>query len=114
MKRSVRSTTGQALVRFIARQYIERDYKENRFIEGIWPIFGHGNAARPGQGIVEFGASEGLRFAESRSWLFLSIQRNGCQAWRDVPVAEVSSEETTRWTRSEYEEATRNQRPVFV
>ena len=62
MNRFIRLTTGQALVRFMARQYVERDGKENRFIEGIWAIFGHGNVAGLGQGIVEFGASEGLRF----------------------------------------------------
>ena len=62
MNRFIRLTTGQALVRFMARQYVERDGKENRFVEGIWAIFGHGNVAGLGQGIVEFGASEGLRF----------------------------------------------------
>ena len=62
MNRFIRLTTGQALVRFMARQHVERDGKENRFIEGIWAIFGHGNVAGLGQGIVEFGASEGLRF----------------------------------------------------
>src|SRR5215468_8171699 len=62
MNRFIRLTAGQALVRFMARQYVERDGKENRFIEGIWAIFGHGNVAGLGQGIVEFGASEGLPF----------------------------------------------------
>jgi 3D-(3,5/4)-trihydroxycyclohexane-1,2-dione acylhydrolase (decyclizing) len=50
------------LVRFIARQFVERDGRENRFIEGIWGIFGHGNVAGLGQGIVEFSQAEGLRF----------------------------------------------------
>lgn len=62
MNRFSRLTTGQALVRFMARQFVERDGRENRFIEGIWAIFGHGNVAGLGQGIVEFGQAEGLRF----------------------------------------------------
>jgi 3D-(3,5/4)-trihydroxycyclohexane-1,2-dione acylhydrolase (decyclizing) len=62
MNRFSRLTTGQALVRFMARQFAERDGRENRFIEGIWGIFGHGNVAGLGQGIVEFGQVEGLRF----------------------------------------------------
>jgi 3D-(3,5/4)-trihydroxycyclohexane-1,2-dione acylhydrolase (decyclizing) len=62
MNRFSRLTMGQALVRFLARQSVERDGHRNRFIEGIWGIFGHGNVAGLGQGIVEFGESEGLRF----------------------------------------------------
>ena len=59
---TLRLTTGQAVVRFIARQFVERDGHENRFIEGIWGIFGHGNVAGLGQGIVESAHAEGLRF----------------------------------------------------
>jgi 3D-(3,5/4)-trihydroxycyclohexane-1,2-dione acylhydrolase (decyclizing) len=59
---SIRMTTGQALVRYIARQFVERDGQEHRFIEGIWGIFGHGNVAGLGQGIVECAQVEGLRF----------------------------------------------------
>jgi 3D-(3,5/4)-trihydroxycyclohexane-1,2-dione acylhydrolase (decyclizing) len=62
MNRFSRLTTGQAIVRFMARQYVERDGHENRFIDGIWAIFGHGNVAGLGQGIVEFSHAEGLRF----------------------------------------------------
>ena len=62
MNRFTRLTTGQALVRFMARQFVERDGRENRFIEGIWAIFGHGNVAGLGQGIAEFSQVEGLRF----------------------------------------------------
>src|SRR6266478_4812922 len=62
MNKSVRLTVGQALVRFVAGQYVERSGRENRFIEGIWGIFGHGNVGGLGQGIVEFAEQEGLRF----------------------------------------------------
>ena len=60
--KSCRLTTGQALVRFLGRQKVERDGKQNRFIEGIWGIFGHGNVAGLGQGIVEVAHAEGLKF----------------------------------------------------
>jgi 3D-(3,5/4)-trihydroxycyclohexane-1,2-dione acylhydrolase (decyclizing) len=62
MHSSSRLTTGQAIVRFIARQFVERDGLENRFIGAIWGIFGHGNVAGVGQGIVEFSREEGLPF----------------------------------------------------
>jgi len=62
MNKSVRLTVGQALVRFVAGQFVERSGRENRFIEGIWGIFGHGNVGGLGQGIVEFAEQEGLRF----------------------------------------------------
>ena len=62
MNRFSRLTTGQAVVRFMARQFVERDGRESRFIEGIWAIFGHGNVAGLGQGIVEFSQAEGLKF----------------------------------------------------
>jgi 3D-(3,5/4)-trihydroxycyclohexane-1,2-dione acylhydrolase (decyclizing) len=62
MNRFSRLTTGQAVVRFIARQFVERDGREHRFIDGIWAIFGHGNVAGLGQGIVEFSQAEGLKF----------------------------------------------------
>ena len=38
----------------------------------------------------------------------------GLGTWWDVPVAEVSSQETTRRVRSEYEKATTNQRSIFA
>ena len=62
MNRFSRLTTGQAVVRFMAHQFVERDGRENRFIDGIWAIFGHGNVAGLGQGIVEFSQAEGLKF----------------------------------------------------
>jgi 3D-(3,5/4)-trihydroxycyclohexane-1,2-dione acylhydrolase (decyclizing) len=62
MNRNVRLTTGQALTRFLARQFVERDGRQNRFIEGIWGIFGHGNVGGFGQGIAELAHQEGLSF----------------------------------------------------
>ena len=40
---TVRLTTGQAVVNYLANQYVERDGVENRFFAGLWGIFGHGN-----------------------------------------------------------------------
>jgi 3D-(3,5/4)-trihydroxycyclohexane-1,2-dione acylhydrolase (decyclizing) len=52
---TVRLTVGQAIVRFLAAQYVERDGRENRFIAGVWGIFGHGNVAGLGQALEELG-----------------------------------------------------------
>ncbi len=52
---TVRSTVGQAIVRFLAEQYVERDGREDRFIAGVWGIFGHGNVAGLGQALEELG-----------------------------------------------------------
>jgi 3D-(3,5/4)-trihydroxycyclohexane-1,2-dione acylhydrolase (decyclizing) len=53
---------GQAIVRFLARQYVERDGVEARFIAGVWGIFGHGNVAGLGQALEELGEEHDLPF----------------------------------------------------
>ncbi|MFJ5105489.1 thiamine pyrophosphate-binding protein, partial [Streptomyces sp. NPDC088554] len=50
---TVRLTTAQALVRFLANQYSERDGQEQRLIPGVWGIFGHGNVAGVGQALLQ-------------------------------------------------------------
>src|SRR4051794_13748782 len=50
---TVRLTTSQALVRFLANQYSERDGQEQRLIPGVWGIFGHGNVAGIGQALLQ-------------------------------------------------------------
>ncbi|QIB45749.1 3D-(3,5/4)-trihydroxycyclohexane-1,2-dione acylhydrolase (decyclizing) [Streptomyces aureoverticillatus] len=52
---TVRLTTAQALVRFLARQFTERDGERRRLIGATWGIFGHGNVAGIGQALVEYG-----------------------------------------------------------
>ena len=52
---TVRLTVGQAIVRFMAAQYVERDGIQTRFIAGVWGIFGHGNVAGLGQALEEIG-----------------------------------------------------------
>src|SRR5437016_5100058 len=49
----MRLTMAQALVRFFAAQYAERDGVEQRFIEGCFGIFGHGNVAGIGEALYE-------------------------------------------------------------
>jgi 3D-(3,5/4)-trihydroxycyclohexane-1,2-dione acylhydrolase (decyclizing) len=48
-----RLTVAQALVRFLANQYTERDGTRHRLIAGCWGIFGHGNVAGIGQALLE-------------------------------------------------------------
>ncbi|HXN02976.1 MAG TPA: 3D-(3,5/4)-trihydroxycyclohexane-1,2-dione acylhydrolase (decyclizing) [Candidatus Dormibacteraeota bacterium] len=50
---TVRLTMAQALVRFLAAQYAERDGVEHRFISGCFGIFGHGNVAGIGEALFE-------------------------------------------------------------
>jgi 3D-(3,5/4)-trihydroxycyclohexane-1,2-dione acylhydrolase (decyclizing) len=50
---TVRLTVAQAVVRFLANQYSERDGVERRLITGCWGIFGHGNVAGIAQGLLE-------------------------------------------------------------
>src|SRR6059058_6622755 len=51
--KSVRLTTAQALVRFLAEQHVERDGVEHPFFGGCFGIFGHGNVAGIGQALYE-------------------------------------------------------------
>ena len=48
-----RITAAQALVRFLAAQHVERDGVEQRFFEGCFGIFGHGNVAGIGQALYQ-------------------------------------------------------------
>src|SRR6516165_9149492 len=50
---TVRLTVAQALVRFLAVQYTERDGVRQRTVEGCWGIFGHGNVAGVGQALLQ-------------------------------------------------------------
>jgi 3D-(3,5/4)-trihydroxycyclohexane-1,2-dione acylhydrolase (decyclizing) len=50
---TVRLTVAQALVRFLASQYTERDGVQHRLIEGCFGIFGHGNVAGLAQALLQ-------------------------------------------------------------
>lgn len=62
---SVRLTMGQALLRFLAVQEVERDGVRNRFFGGCFGIFGHGNVAGFGQALAE--RPDLLRFVPARN-----------------------------------------------
>jgi len=51
--KTIRLTVGQAVVRFLKNQYVERDGIENPFFAGCLGIFGHGIVAGVGEGLLE-------------------------------------------------------------
>ena len=51
---TARLTMAQALIRFLTRQYVERDGVERRFFAGCFGIFGHGNVAGVGQALQQY------------------------------------------------------------
>jgi 3D-(3,5/4)-trihydroxycyclohexane-1,2-dione acylhydrolase (decyclizing) len=51
--RTVKLTVGQAVVKFLKNQYVERDGIENPFFAGCLGIFGHGIVAGVGQGLMQ-------------------------------------------------------------
>lgn len=53
MGNTIRLTTAQALIKFLNRQYIHVDGKEEPFVEGIFTIFGHGNVLGIGQALEQ-------------------------------------------------------------
>jgi 3D-(3,5/4)-trihydroxycyclohexane-1,2-dione acylhydrolase (decyclizing) len=60
----MRLTVGQALIRFLANQWTERDGEERRFFAGCLGIFGHGNVAGVGEALLE---EPGLRYYMARN-----------------------------------------------
>ncbi|MDR1188491.1 MAG: 3D-(3,5/4)-trihydroxycyclohexane-1,2-dione acylhydrolase (decyclizing) [Bifidobacteriaceae bacterium] len=53
-QRTVRLTVGQAIVRFLACQQVERDGVTAPFFGGACGIFGHGNVAGIGQALLQY------------------------------------------------------------
>ncbi|MER6465021.1 3D-(3,5/4)-trihydroxycyclohexane-1,2-dione acylhydrolase (decyclizing) [Streptomyces sp. NPDC001228] len=62
---TIRLTVAQALVRFLAAQYTERDGERRRLIGATWGIFGHGNVAGLGQALVEH--ADAMPFHQGRN-----------------------------------------------
>jgi 3D-(3,5/4)-trihydroxycyclohexane-1,2-dione acylhydrolase (decyclizing) len=62
---TVRLTAAQALIRFLAGQYVERDGVEQRFFGGCFGIFGHGNVAGIGEALYE--SPELLTYYQARN-----------------------------------------------
>ncbi len=52
MAGTTKMTTSQALVKFLDNQYVSYDGEEIKFIEGIFTIFGHGNAVGIGEALA--------------------------------------------------------------
>ena len=50
---TVRLTVGQAVVRFLAAQWSERDGERQKLFAGCFGIFGHGNVAGLGQALLQ-------------------------------------------------------------
>ena len=53
MTQTVRLTVAQAVIKFLAAQYSERDGTEQRLFAGCFGIFGHGNVAGIGQALLQ-------------------------------------------------------------
>ncbi|NXY95978.1 3D-(3,5/4)-trihydroxycyclohexane-1,2-dione acylhydrolase (decyclizing) [Streptomyces sp. BR123] len=62
----MRLTVAQALVRFLTRQYTERDGRRHRLVAATWGIFGHGNVAGIGQALLETGRPD-MPFLQGRN-----------------------------------------------
>src|SRR5580765_5565400 len=50
---TIRLTVAQAVVRFLAHQYTERDGERQKLFAGCFGIFGHGNVAGLGQALLQ-------------------------------------------------------------
>lgn len=64
-KETVRMTVGEALVRFLDNQYVSLDGKEEKFVDGIFTIFGHGIVVGLGAALAE--NSRGLKVYQGRN-----------------------------------------------
>ena len=69
---TVRLTVGQAVVRFLAQQWTERDGERRRLFAGCLGIFGHGNVAGLGQALLQDelaakGGAPGLPYVLARN-----------------------------------------------
>ena len=65
----MRLTVGQAIVGFLAAQHTERDGARERFVEGCFGIFGHGNVAGLGEALLaaELTAPGSLPYYQGRN-----------------------------------------------
>jgi 3D-(3,5/4)-trihydroxycyclohexane-1,2-dione acylhydrolase (decyclizing) len=60
-----RATVAQALISWLANQYVERDGQRQRFFEGVFGIFGHGNVAGMGEALEA--ARDRVRYYQARN-----------------------------------------------
>ena len=70
---TVRATMAQALVRFLARQHVERDGVTAPLFAGMFGIFGHGNVTGLGQALEEVGDLRFYRPQNEQAMVHASI-----------------------------------------
>ena len=70
---TIRMTMAQALVRYLARQHVERDGVSQPFFAGMWGIFGHGNVTGLGQALEELGELRFYRPQNEQAMVHTSI-----------------------------------------
>src|SRR5258708_12171075 len=63
--KTVKLTLGQAIVRFMMNQFVERDGQETPFFAGCWGIFGHGNIGGVAQALQQYGPT--FRYYQTRN-----------------------------------------------
>jgi 3D-(3,5/4)-trihydroxycyclohexane-1,2-dione acylhydrolase (decyclizing) len=121
--KTVRLTAAQALVQFLANQYVARDGVEDSDPSPppLLPVDLAANAESLGaraircETIDELRAGLGEAKKESRT-VVLSIEVDhyegvpGYESWWDVPVAEVAETDSVRAVRAEYDEARQTER----
>ncbi len=64
MEKTMRLTTAQAIMKFLARQHVERDGETQKFFAGCFGIFGHGNIAGIAQALQQ---NRDLRYHQCRN-----------------------------------------------
>jgi 3D-(3,5/4)-trihydroxycyclohexane-1,2-dione acylhydrolase (decyclizing) len=52
--KTIRLTVGQAIIRFLDNQYVEFDGVENKFVKGIFTVFGHGIVLGIGEAMAAY------------------------------------------------------------
>ncbi|NQX16871.1 3D-(3,5/4)-trihydroxycyclohexane-1,2-dione acylhydrolase (decyclizing) [Rathayibacter sp. VKM Ac-2857] len=62
---TLRLTVGQAVIRFLQAQYVERDGTTEQFFGGAFGIFGHGNVAGIGQAMLQY--QDDFRYYQGRN-----------------------------------------------
>ena len=65
MSTTRRMTSAQAIVEYLSAQFVERDDTRQRFFQGVFGIFGHGNVAGMGEALE--GAGDRLRYYQARN-----------------------------------------------
>ena len=63
--KKIRLTMGQALVKFLDNQYVEFDGREQKFVDGVMGIFGHGCVVGIGEALQE--SDHSLKFYQGHN-----------------------------------------------